>query len=190
MSDAKALSSPMEGTANSTVEVFAGLIALCVWLALFIDGKTKTPAGEDSQERIAVLFRHPTTNVAMLCCVASVLGGVFRRMQTKVRRRLIFPSLLILVLQGFVVYLFIATVIISHGGWDNFSQNPAHEKYIQHAATCSLISWMIGYSPGLFNSLMGRLEKWLQQIVALQGAAPTPKALRDLAENVGPASMK
>ncbi len=38
MSNTKALSPPVEKTADSKSEVFAGLIAICVWFALFVVG--------------------------------------------------------------------------------------------------------------------------------------------------------
>jgi len=85
---------------------------------------------------------------------------------------LLVPSLMVLlcslVFQGFVVYLVIVSGVISFGGWSHFLDAPTQEQYIRLAATSSLISLVIGYSPGLFNSLMGRLEKWAQQGVTGQ----------------------
>jgi hypothetical protein len=108
----------------------------------------------------------------MLCCVASVLGGIFRRMRERQRQRLLSPStpvlVLMLVLQGFVVYLVIVSGVVSFGGWSHFFDAPTQEQYLRLAATCSLISLVIGYSPGLFNSMMGKLEKWAQQGAALR----------------------
>jgi hypothetical protein len=168
-----------EGPADSKAEVFAGLIAMCIWFALFVAGTfigTKpyretlagqADVGQKLQALFITLFCYTATNIAMLCCIASVLGGIFRRMRERQRQRLLVPSLLVLllslILQGFVVYLVIASGVISFGGWDHFLDNPSQDQYLRLAATCSLISLVIGYSPGLFNSLMGRLEKWVQQ---------------------------
>lgn len=200
MSDVKATSSPSEGTASSKAEFFAGLIGLCVWFALFVVGTRvdSTPhremiagdAGlaERIQAFIVVLFCYTPSNTAMLSCVASVLGGLFRRMRARQRHRLLAPSLLVLLLslvfQGFVVYLVMASGILSFGGWSHFFDNPSQDQYLRLASTCSLISLMIGYSPGLFNSLMGRLEKWVEQGITIQRARPVPDGHRNSAEPV------
>lgn len=208
MSDANAMSSPAKGRANSTAEVFAGAIALCVWFTLFVIGyniqakpyQTVLLSNADIARKLhaflAVLFCYTPTNAAMLCCVASVCGGIFRRMLERQRQRLLSPSLpvllLSLVFQGFVVYLVMASGIISFGGWDHFFDHPdpTQGQYVQLAVTCSLISLILGYSPGLFISFMGRLEKWLPQGVALQGAAPDAPASREVVEAVASTSAK
>jgi hypothetical protein len=117
--------------------------------------------------------------------VASILGGIFRRMRERERQRVLRPSLFVLllslILQGFVVYLVMVSGVISFGGWDHFLDAPTQDQYMRLAATCSLISLVIGYSPGLFNSLMGRLEKWVREPDASQPAngAPTEKPSRE-----------
>lgn len=199
MSDVKAESSLDEGTASSKAEILAGLLALCVWFALFVVGTRvdTTPhremiagdaaLGQRSQAFLIVLFCYTPSNTAMLSCVASVLGGLFRRMRARQRRRLLAPSLLVLVLslvfQGFVVYLVMASGILSFGGWSHFFDDPSQDQYLRLASTSSLISLMIGYSPGLFNSLMGRLERWVEQGIAIQGT-PVPNGHRSSAEHV------
>lgn len=198
MSDTRDISSSRKTMADSTSEVLAGLIAICVWFTLFVAGfsfPTKAyrhilmgdaGIGEKLPAFFVVVFCFTPTNAAMLCCVASVLGGIFRRMRARQRQRLVAPSLLVLLLslvfQGFVVYLVMASGILSFGGLGHFFDNPTRDQYIRLAATCSLISLMIGYSPGLFNSLMGRLEKWLRQGVALGAAAPSAKVPREVKE--------
>jgi uncharacterized membrane protein len=195
MSDVKATSTQAEGTADSKAEVFAGLICFCVWFALFVAGTfigTKpyrdtlagdAGVGEKLQALIVVLFCYTATNIALLCCIASILGGIFRRMRERQRQRLRSPSLLVLllslILQGFVVYLVMVTGVVSFGGSDHFLENPTQEQYMRLAAASSLISLVIGYSPGLFNSLMGRLEKWAQERGASREAngAPSEKVL-------------
>jgi len=178
MSNGKTLP-PTQTTADSRAEVIAGLICFCAWFVLFVAGTfiaskpyRDTLAGEASfadkfGASIIVLFCYTATNAAMLCCIASVLGGLFRRMRERQRQRVLVPSLIVLlcslVFQGFVVYLVIVSGVISFGGWDHFLDAPTQEQYIRLAATASLISVVIGYSPGLFNSLMGRLERGAQQ---------------------------
>jgi hypothetical protein len=187
MSDVQTVPSPDEGTADSRSEVIAGVIAICIWLAIFAAGilvgskpyrdtlNSNAPFGEKLSAFIVVLFCYTATNAAILCCIASVLGGIFRRMRERQRQRLRYPSLLVLLLsltlQGFVVYLVMVSGVISFGGWDHFVESPTQEQYLRLAATGSLISLMVGYSPGLFNSLMGRLEKWVQQGAASGSAA-------------------
>ena len=179
MSEATTTPAPAEGSADSKAEVLAGLVSIGIWFALFVAGTfigTKpyretlagqADVGQKLQALFVVLFCYTATNVALLCCIASVLGGIFRRMRERQRQRLLVPSLLVLllslILQGFVVYLVIVSGVISFAGWDHFLDAPTQDQYLRLAATCSLISLVIGYSPGLFNSLMGRLEKWVQQ---------------------------
>jgi hypothetical protein len=171
--------SPTQQTADSKGEVFAGLITICVWFTLYVAGTfigTKpyrdtlageAGLGEKLQALVAVLFCYTATNIAILCCTASVLGGIFRRMRERQRQRLLSPSLIVLllslILQGFVVYLVMVSGVISFGSWAHFLDAPTQEQYMRLAATSSLISLMIGYSPGLFNSLMGRLENWARE---------------------------
>jgi hypothetical protein len=197
-SEVKATPARAEETADSKAEVVAGLIAFCVWFALFVVGTfigTKpyrdllaagnASAGEQLLALLVVLFCYTATNVALLCCIASILGGIFRRMRERERQRVVRPSLFVLllslILQGFVVYLVVASGIISFGGWDHFLDAPTQDQYMRLAATCSLISLMIGYSPGLFNSLMGRLEKWVREPVASPptNGAPPDKPSRE-----------
>jgi hypothetical protein len=174
-------------TADSKAEVVAGLCAISIWFALFAAGTfvgTKsyrdTLAGDAGigakvPALIAVLFCYTATNAALLCCTASVLGGTFRRMRERQRKRLLAPSvhvlILSLVLQGFIVYLVMVSGVVSFGGWDHFLGAPTQEQYMRMAATSSLISFMIGFSPGLFNSLMGRLEKWAQEGISVRAGA-------------------
>lgn len=206
MSNGKVLLSPLEKTADSKSEVYAGLIAIGLWFALFAAGSFigtqlhratlagEAGLGEKLQALIVVLFCYTATNVAMLCCVASVLGGIFRRMRSRQRQRLLSPSLLVLllslVLQGFVVYLVMGSGILSFGGWEHFFDNPSRDQYLRLASTCSLISLMIGYSPGLFNSLMGRLEIWAQQGVAIGAAAPSAHAPHEMVKSFNSTSAK
>lgn len=203
MSDANAVVPSSVGTAGSNTEVCAGLMAMCLWFGLFVAGTfigTKNDrqtlageasAGEKAQALLVVLFCYTPTNAAMLCCIASVLGGIFRRMRSRQRQRLLCPSLSVLLLsllfQGFVVYLVMASGILSFGGWDHFFEHPNRDQYLRLAATSSLISLMIGYSPGLFNSLMGRLETWAQQGIAHRGTAPAAHAPRQVAEGAAAA---
>ena len=118
----------------------AGLVSIGIWFALFVAGTfigTKpyretlagqADVGQKLQALFVVLFCYTATNVALLCCIASVLGGIFRRMRERQRQRLLVPSLLVLllslILQGFVVYLVIVSGVISFAGWDQFLNAP------------------------------------------------------------------
>lgn len=191
--------SPREATANPKAETLAGLIALCVWFALFIAGfsvdskpyrdtlASEAGGGEKILAFVIVIFCYTITNGAMLCCAASVMGSIFRRMRA--RHRPLSPSLPVLlissVFQGFVVYLVMTLGILSFAVGEPHLGHPKHHQYVQMALTSSLISLMIGYSPGLFNSLMGQLEKWAAQGIPNRGAEPSMKPSHEVAESVG-----
>jgi uncharacterized membrane protein len=170
---------PAPVASNSNAEIFAGIVSICLWFALFVAGTfIGTPpyreiltgeaeVGDKLWAFIVVLFCYTATNAALLCCLASVLGGIFRRMRNPQREQKNTPSLFVLlfslVLQGFVVYLVMVAGVISFGGWEHFLDAPTREQYMRLAATSSLISLMIGYSPSLFNNLIRKLEKWTQE---------------------------
>jgi hypothetical protein len=203
MSDVITPPSPAEGSSGSRAEVIAGLVAIGLWFALFVAGTfvgTQTyrdtlareaSTGEKLKAFSIVLFCYTATNVAFLCCIASILGGIFRRMRERQRQRSLPPSLLVLllslILQGFVVYLVMVSGVISFGGFEHFLDAPTQDQYLRLAATASLVSLMIGYSPGLFNSLMGRLEKWVQGQGVSQGqnGAPSDRLASPAGESGG-----
>ncbi len=113
-----------------------------------------------------MLFCYTATNIAMLCCTASILGGILRRIREQRRGRTpiqITTMLLSMCLQGIIVYLVMISGIISFAGWNPFIDSPDQNQYMRLAGTSSLISIMIGYSPGLFNSLLGKLEDRIEK---------------------------
>lgn len=159
-------------------EVLAGLISLATWFALLIAGsfigtepeRAKLAGDGPLVEKVlalaVILFCYTGTNIALLCCLASVMGGLFRRQREEARGRTettLFPVLILsMVFQGFLIYLVIVAGVIAFGGWRGFVSEPQQDQYIRLAATASLISFMVGYSPSLFNNLLRRLERWLE----------------------------
>ena len=165
-------------TSNPTTEAIASFVAMCLWLGIFALGTfigTKpyrdTLAGDvafvsKAWAFLVILVCYTATNTAMLCSIAAVMGGLFRRMKEQRKRPLISPSLLVLLfshlLQGFIVYLLMVSGVVSFGGLEHFLDAPTQEQYLRLAATMSLVSFVIGYSPGVLNRLMDKLEKWAQ----------------------------
>jgi hypothetical protein len=162
-------------------EAIAGVVAIVLWFALFVGGtnigtkpdreilagNVPSTIGEKVGAAITVLFCYTATNIAMLCCTAAALGGLLRRYRQTDRHpdrplqpASLFVLMLTFVLQGFIIYLVMVAGAISFVGWGQFVESPTQDQYIRLAAAASLVSLMIGYSPGLFNNLIKRLEKW------------------------------
>jgi hypothetical protein len=107
---------------------------------------------------LIVFSSYTVTNVAMLCCFSSLLGGLYRG-ATRAEAGTISPSvvgvrLLPYLIQGFVIFLLIVSGLFLLGD-DPFS-NLTQSKYIRLAGSASLFSFVAGYKPRVFY-------KWLQR---------------------------
>jgi hypothetical protein len=153
-------------------DVAVGVTGLAAWILLFTAGALI--ASEPYRKQLAspepldfpVMFRYglivfssyTVTNVAMLCCLSSLLGGLYRG-ATRTEPGSISPSvvgmrLLPYLIQGFVIFLFIVSGLFLLG--DDPFGNLTQSKYIRLAGSASLFSFVAGYKPRVFY-------KWLQR---------------------------
>ena len=153
-------------------DVAVGVAGLAGWIVLFTAGAliASEPYRKllDSSARLApmtvlwycliVFSSYTVTNVAMLCCLSSLLGGLYRG-ATRTEPGTISPSvvgmrLLPYLIQGFVIFLFIVSGLFLLG--DDPFHNLTQSKYIRLAGSASLFSFIAGYKPRVFY-------KWLQR---------------------------
>jgi hypothetical protein len=153
-------------------DVAIGVVGLGGWIVLFTAGALissepyrKVLGSSAPIEPITTLWYgvlvfacYTVTNVAMLCCLSSLLGGLYRG-ATRAEPGTVSPSvvgvrLLPYLIQGFVIFLFIVSGLFLLG--DDPFQNLSQSKYIRLAGSASLFSFIAGYKPRVFY-------KWLQR---------------------------
>ncbi len=153
-------------------DLATGVGGLAAWILLFTAGALiasepyrKQLGSSEPLETLTILryglivfSSYTVTNVAMLCCLASVLGGLYRG-ATRVEPGVVSPTvigirLLPYLIQGFVIFLLIVSGLFLLGD-DPFS-NLNQSKYIRLAGSASLFSFIAGYKPRVFY-------KWLQR---------------------------
>ncbi|QDV39011.1 hypothetical protein [Tautonia plasticadhaerens] len=158
-------------------EALAGTVVFGLWFLLYAAGalvgtgpaRERVMAGAPPLEAIRlltlILLCYTATNVAILCIIGSQLGGLFRRVREGLQGRptpTSMPSLMFaLGLQGFVIYLVIVSGVISFSGGYAFLSSPNQDQYMRLAATASLFSFVVGYSPTAIVALLARLERLL-----------------------------
>jgi|GEM_PF-1970317 len=156
-------------------EVGVSLVVLLLWLGLVAAGITvATQPYIDYVSKgngltiwgafgaLAVItVCHTATNVAMLCCLSAFLGVIGSRSITPDGRDALagnqrMSAYVAATTRGFFVYL------IMQSGAVVFAQAPFSgttlEQYVRLAALASLISFTVGYQPGLFQSLLTRVN--------------------------------
>jgi hypothetical protein len=154
-------------------DIILGVTGLAAWILLYSAGSliSSEPyrnqlTGAEPLE-FSILLRsslivfscYTVTNVAMLCCICSMLGGLYRGATrngaelaggSSVVEIRVLPYLI----QGFVIFLLIVSGLFLLGD-DPFS-NLTQSKYIRLAGSASLFSFVAGYKPRVFY-------KWLQR---------------------------
>lgn len=163
-----------QGLSGKAITV--GTAALVVWVFLFAGGiliasapfreklnsQTVMSLIEMIKTWAVVITSWTVTNVAILCCLSSLLGGFYRQCAkrqipkqsdshtTEVR---FFPYLI----QGFVVYLLLLSGLLLLG--EAPFQVLSQDKYIRLASSASLFSFLVGYDPRIFIRLLERIEQ-------------------------------
>lgn len=140
--------------------VATGVFCVLLWMALL--------TGFDPTLLIQVALFYTPINVALLTCLAGLIGGISSNLTfhpaappaeaaaAEVHRALVrtenpFASLL----RSFVVYLlFIAGIAITT---DAPFFNPTADQYMRIAGLLSLIGFVVGYDPSTFNALLRRV---------------------------------
>ena len=154
-------------------DILLGITGLAAWILLYSAGALissepyrKQLTSADPQEfsvllrsSLVVFSSYTVTNVAMLCCICSMLGGLYRGATRTGSELAAGPAVvgirvLPYLIQGFVIFLLIVSGLFLLGD-DPFS-NLTQSKYIRLAGSASLFSFVAGYKPRVFY-------KWLQR---------------------------
>jgi hypothetical protein len=112
-----------------------------------------------------VLTCYTATNVAMLCGLSSFLGTLGRRTRIGGNERVDqsgepMRQYTAALVRGFFVFIAMVSGTMALTGPTTFT-NTSPETYLRLAATASLVSFLAGYKPQLFNRLQGRLDDWV-----------------------------
>lgn len=100
---------------------------------------------------IMVFLFYTLSNVAILCCLASMIGGICRGSN----------YLLALATNGLFIYLVLISglLLLGTSPFDNLSQ----AQYTRLAGTSSLFAFVCGYDPGMLSKLVGRIEDMVKE---------------------------
>jgi hypothetical protein len=156
-------------------EVGASIVVLLIWLVLLAAGITVSTQPYVDEVRnglnisllealgalVVITFCHTTTNIALLCCLAAFLGVIgsrsvdaTRQVQDAHQERL--SAHVAAATRGFFVYLVVQSGAVAFS--DQPFQATTLEQYVRLAALSSLISFAVGYNPGLFQNLLTRVD--------------------------------
>jgi hypothetical protein len=107
------------------------------------------------------------TNIALLCCLAAVIGAIGRSARIDdVERNDPATDLRTLcvsgMIRGFFMFIIIlsGTLILSDQKYDDITI----EQYLKLAGLVSLLSFAIGYDPHLFVSFFERVSQWTSSV--------------------------
>lgn len=139
------------------------LIIIILWLALYTGGivvgtsKYRETINNSSDllmiagSCLMVFLFYTLSNVAILCCLASMIGGICRGSN----------SLLALATNGLFIYLILISglLLLGTSPFDNLSQ----AQYTRLAGTSSLFAFVCGYNPGMLSMLVGRIEDMVKE---------------------------
>lgn len=151
------------------------LSCIAVWCALFCSGiivGTKAYRDQLSGSTgeitnvfwlvwcwVVVFVNYGVSNLIMLCCIASVIGGL-----THQTHREHVPRLLS---RGLFVYLVFAssTIILDTSSLADFSR----DKYIRMALWMSLFAYTVGFKPELFEKMMAKSASRVEDAIERSG---------------------
>jgi len=160
-------------TGQGSAELWVGTSAVLAWVILLaggllisterhrqlIGGAASLPVLEQLKLWWVVLTCFTVTNVALLCCLSSLLGGIYRA-TTRVGSDDSSVSVRYLpyLIQGFAIYLLLISGLLLVGE-EPFSA-PSQSKYIRLAGSASILSFLAGYKPRLFIQILERFERF------------------------------
>lgn len=143
------------------LEKIIGIIVLCFWLILYTGGivigtqsyRDIINQGTDNtilliKSWFIVICFYTLSNVAMLCCLASIIGGICSGNND--------ISFLKLATNGLFIYLILISGLLLLG--TSPFENLAQAQYTRLAGTSSLFSFMIGYNPKMLSRLISKIE--------------------------------
>lgn len=153
---------------NRNINGVIGLVSVLLWILVFLPGLTIN--SQPFREQIlqgnvslhnfsVVLLTYTISNVAILCCMAGVIGAATRRItakateQRKFDEKPVFSAIFTGVTRGFSVYLLLLAGVYAATP-DPFSA-PTPEQYVRMAGTISLMAFIVNYEPDLFQTIVG-----------------------------------
>ena len=139
------------------------LITIFLWLALYTGGvvvgtskyreiiNNSSSVFDIASSCLIVFLFYTLSNVAILCCLASMIGGICRGSN----------SLLALAANGLFIYLILISglLLLGTSPFDNLNQ----AQYTRLAGTASLFAFICGYSPGMLGKLVNRIEEMVKE---------------------------
>jgi hypothetical protein len=138
-----------------------GILAIMTWLFLYTGGIVigTTPYREiinQGTDNVYLLLRawvvvisfYTLSNVAMLCCLSAVIGGICSGKED--------VSITNLAANGLFIYLVLISglLLLGTSPFDNLAQ----AQYTRLAGTSSLFSFMVGYNPKMLSRLISKIE--------------------------------
>jgi hypothetical protein len=145
-----------------------GFVCVIMWLLIFLPGLTinSSPFRQEIlegtvtfQNFTTVLITYTITNVALLCCLAGVVGAATKRITTKssnekkATEKPLVNAIFLGFTRGFSVYLLLLAGVYAATP-DPFAM-PTPEQYVRMAGTLSLMSFTVNYEPDLFQTIVG-----------------------------------
>ncbi|HCE58282.1 MAG TPA: hypothetical protein DER09_10745 [Prolixibacteraceae bacterium] len=153
---------------NRNINGVIGITSVLLWIIVFLPGLTvnSQPYREQIlngnitiQNFLTVMITYTISNVALLCCVAGVIGAATRRVTARASElrkyddKPVFNAVFTGVTRGFSVYLLLLAGVYAATP-DPFSA-PTSEQYVRMAGTISLMSFTVNYEPELFQTIVG-----------------------------------
>ena len=163
-----------------------GLACIITWVLLFSAGlfvETKSLRDELTKafsfgDLFTVCLCYTPTNAALLTCLAGLAGGISSRLTygrfmedpvgIGVSEKLTVTDVLVRtenpiasLLRSFIVYfIFVAGLAIASP--QNPFSEPTQDQYFRFAAMVSVLGFVVGYDPSVFNNFIRRLP-WVRE---------------------------
>ena len=171
-------SKTIDNLSNTGRAVFA--VSFIGWIVLFLVGTSVSsqpfrdalaggdapmPAGGWWGALLAALFSYTLTNIPLLCCLASLLGALARRVEIGMERSTQQPiddvnPYISACLRGLFVYLFVISglLIVVESPFTVLSA----AQYVRLAGFVSLTSFLLSHNPGLASQILLRAANSLE----------------------------
>jgi hypothetical protein len=165
---------------------FGGVACIICWIVLFSAGlfvDTKPFRDElaksfDLGDLFRVCLCYTPTNAALLTCLAGLAGGISSRLTygrfvedplgIEATEKLTVADVLVRtenpvasMLRSFIVYFIFVAGLALASPQNPFSE-PTQDQYFRFAAMVSVLGFVVGYDPSVFNSLLRKLP-WIRE---------------------------
>jgi hypothetical protein len=164
----------------NTQEMITAVSALILWLFLFTggliigtepyrvalgDAKISLDFASLIRSWFIVVTCYTLTNVALLCCLSSLLGAFGRRAKLVMQDEDDRPCgvgnpYVSAMIRGFFIYLVLLSGVLIL--LEQPFSNASAEQYLRLAGFISLLSFMVGYNPHLFSRLLARIGELVE----------------------------